>query len=114
MIKKIKNLDGSIIYVIPTGGAKPLKVIFDNNSEKPVAINLITIDKIINNVKAAEPNGVYYTTDKTWIKPANGITPEVKKKKYTNRQLKCPSCGAPHKETEEKCYWCGNYFISED
>lgn len=51
---------------------------------------------------------------KTWIKLANGITPEVKKKKYTNRQLKCPSCGAPHKETEEKCYWCGNYFISED
>lgn len=91
--------------------------------KKPVAMNLITIDKVINNVKA-EPNGIYYTTDtnevyiyitdKIWIKLANGITPEVKKKKYTNRQLKCPSCGAPHKETEEKCYWCGNYFISED
>lgn len=91
--------------------------------EKPAAMNLITIDKIINNVKA-ESDGIYYTTDtnevyiyttdKTWIKLANGITPEVKKKKYTNRQLKCSSCGAPYKETEEKCYWCGNYFISED
>lgn len=91
--------------------------------DRPVAINLITINQIKNNVKA-EPNGIYYTTDtnevyiyttdKIWVKLANGITPEVKKKKYTNRQLKCPSCGAPHKETEEKCYWCGNYFISED
>lgn len=38
MIEKIKieainNLDDFIIYVIPTGGAKPLKVIFDNNSD---------------------------------------------------------------------------------
>ena len=29
--RKNKNLDDSIIYVIPTGGAKPLKIAFDNN-----------------------------------------------------------------------------------
>lgn len=91
--------------------------------EKPVTMNLITIDKIINNVKA-EPNGIYYTTDtnevyiyttdKIWVKLADKIFPEARKKKYTNKQLKCPSCGAPHKEPEEKCYWCGNYFVSED
>lgn len=71
------------------------------------------------------PGSVYYTTDtnefyifnidKTWVKLAkNNIVPEVQTKRYTNKQLKCPSCGAPHKETEEKCYWCGNYFVSEE
>ncbi len=78
----------------------------------------------INTIKT-RPGGIYYTTDtntfyiftpdKTWVKFAeNDIIPEVSKKRYTNKQLKCPSCGAPHKETEEQCYWCGNYFVSED
>ena len=31
-LMSLTNFDGSTIYVIPTGGAKPLKVIFDNNS----------------------------------------------------------------------------------
>lgn len=32
-IEVIKNLDDSTIYLIPTGGAKPLKIIFDNDSD---------------------------------------------------------------------------------
>lgn len=32
-VEVIKNLDDSTIYLIPTGGTKPLKVIFDNNSD---------------------------------------------------------------------------------
>lgn len=81
----------------------------------PVAMNLITIDKVINNVKA-EPNGIYYTTDtnevyiyttdKIWVKLADGITIEVKKKKYTNRRLKCPSCGALLASGATECMWC--------
>lgn len=78
----------------------------------------------LNTIKAS-PGSVYYTTDtnefyifttdKTWVKLAeNTIISEVSKRRYTNKPLKCPSCGAPHKETEEKCSWCGNYFVSED
>lgn len=32
-VEVIKNLDDSTIYLIPTNGVKPLKVIFDNNSD---------------------------------------------------------------------------------
>lgn len=32
-IKVVKNLDDSTIYLIPTGGTKPLKAIFDNDSD---------------------------------------------------------------------------------
>lgn len=89
---------------------------------RPVAINLITINQIKNNVKA-KPDTVYYAADtnevyiftanEKWVKLVNNIAPEVQTKRYINKQLKCPSCGAPHKETEEKCNWCGSYFVSE-
>lgn len=91
--------------------------------DRPVAINLITSNLIRKNVKA-KPDTVYYavdtnevyifTADEKWVKSINNIAPEVQAKRYTNKQFKCPSCGAPHKETEEKCSWCGNYFVSED
>jgi hypothetical protein len=32
-VEVIKNLDDSTIYLIPIGGIKPLKVIFDNDSD---------------------------------------------------------------------------------
>ena len=32
-VEVIKNLDDSTIYLIPIGGTKPLKVIFDNDSD---------------------------------------------------------------------------------
>ena len=32
-VEVIKNLDDSTIYLIPIGGVKPLKVIFDNDSD---------------------------------------------------------------------------------
>lgn len=32
-VEVIKNLDDSTIYLIPTNGVKPLKVIFDNDSD---------------------------------------------------------------------------------
>lgn len=35
------------------------------------------------------------------------------KKKYGNKVHKCPNCGAPHKETDERCEYCGNYFTEE-
>lgn len=31
--EQIKNFDDSIVHAIPTGGAKPLKMMFDNNSD---------------------------------------------------------------------------------
>lgn len=31
--EQIKNLGSPITYIVPTGGNKPLKVIFDNNSD---------------------------------------------------------------------------------
>jgi len=78
----------------------------------------------LNTIKAL-PGSVYYTTDtnefyifttdNTWAKLAEStIISEVSKRRYTNKRLKCPSCGATHKENEERCYWCGNYFVSED
>lgn len=30
--------------------------------------------------------------------------------KYTNHISVCPSCGAPHKESDECCEYCGSYF----
>lgn len=78
----------------------------------------------INKLKA-QTGSVYYTTDtnefyifttdKTWAKLAEStIISEVSKRRYADKRHKCPSCGATHKETEKQCYWCGNYFISED
>lgn len=43
-IEAIKNLDDSIIYLIPTGGAKPLKVIFDNDSD--LALDIETANEL--------------------------------------------------------------------
>ena len=30
--------------------------------------------------------------------------------KYTNHISVCPSCGAPHRESDEHCEYCGSYF----
>lgn len=43
-IEATKNLDDSIIYLIPTGGAKPLKVIFDNDSD--LALDIETANEL--------------------------------------------------------------------
>lgn len=77
------------------------------------------------NIIRVPPGSVYYTTDtnefyifttdKAWAKLADStIMSELSKRRYTNKRLKCPSCGATHKETEEKCYWCGYDFVSEE
>lgn len=43
--EQIKNLNDSIIYLIPTGGAKPLKVIFDNDSD--LAFDIGTANELL-------------------------------------------------------------------
>lgn len=78
----------------------------------------------LNTIKAL-PGSIYYTTDtnefyifitdKTWAKLARSTAlSEPSKRRYTNKRLKCPSCGATHKETDEKCYWCGYDFVLEE
>lgn len=78
----------------------------------------------LNTIKAL-PGSIYYTTDtnefyifitdKTWAKLARSTAlSEPSKRRYTNKRLKCPSCGATHKGTDEKCYWCGYDFVLEE
>lgn len=35
------------------------------------------------------------------------------KKNYSNKVYSCPCCGAPHKPSEARCEYCGNYFMEE-
>lgn len=50
-IEVIKNLDNSIIYVIPTGGDKPLKAIFANNSDQALDIETKNESLILERVR---------------------------------------------------------------
>ena len=64
---------------------------------------------------------IVYCSDKNSLYVYNGTyfdklcasSEATPKKKYSNKVLKCPNCGAPHKEIDEQCEYCGSYFTEE-
>jgi len=50
-IEAIKNLDDFTIYLIPISGVKPLKIIFDNDSDLALDMETATESLILKGVR---------------------------------------------------------------